>query len=766
MANVRIRNATDIVTLNPTDAVPVGRALSSVNYKATVTEIQTAVLNPTALPAKAVPLGADLLIVGDSTASGAAAQSTVTQIQTAMVTTTAVNAALSVNAFTTKTTPVLADEFIIGDSAVSFASKKVTGSQLLSLFGPASGTVSSVAVASPGSTLSISGSPITTTGTINLDVTAVPATTLQTINSLTTKTTPVVADEFIIGDSAASFANKKVTGTALQALFGGGVSSVAVSSTGNTLGITGSPITASGTINADLTPGTMTAKGTPVLADLVVIGDSAASNAPKTSTLTQVQSAVVTTAASASALGLGALSTGIVKVTTGTGALTTAIAADFPTLNQNTSGSAASFTGTLAGDVTGTQGVTVVSGVGGQTAAAVAAAAVITPGLPLNSILLNYSTNQVLTNPMPDVIILNPSMAALTVTMPPANVANSQTQQTVYQNESIFSTDIHTSGGGGLATIVPNAVTGLSPTSHATAAGTWKIVSYNDGSAGGVTAVNSGSLNVSGSTTVTIDTYTAGTFAALASITPANDGAIGWTTTPPIRWNWNLGTTTWTNEIVLAPVASIAALTTLLSNLTGVVVGSLVPVLSQQVYYEVIAGPSYVLATPLQPQANLTAINALDVTYIPVSTSVASVADNGLIYVLVSKVGAVGAWRSLVTVGGVTYTPPITVDVSLSTGQPIFTVPNSYFFKTLGVTYTGVTAITGSVSGGVGANATSYNDISPAAVITSLLTTSIYVPGVLGATVAIVGPTAVINFKTTVQAVSGTISVQLYGILQ
>lgn len=40
-----------------------------------------------------------------------------------------------------------------------------------------------------------------------------------------------------------------------------------------------------------------------------------------------------------------------------------------PTLNQNTTGSAASFTGTLVGDVTGTQGATVVSLVGGSTAA-------------------------------------------------------------------------------------------------------------------------------------------------------------------------------------------------------------------------------------------------------------------------------------------------------------------------------------------------------------------------------------------------------------
>jgi hypothetical protein len=45
--------------------------------------------------------------------------------------------------------------------------------------------------------------------------------------------------------------------------------------------------------------------------------------------------------------------------------LTTIQAGDVPTLNQNTSGSAASFTGSLVGDVTGTQGSTVVGKING-----------------------------------------------------------------------------------------------------------------------------------------------------------------------------------------------------------------------------------------------------------------------------------------------------------------------------------------------------------------------------------------------------------------
>jgi|WetSurMetagenome_2_1015567.scaffolds.fasta_scaffold00399_2 hypothetical protein len=72
---------------------------------------------------------------------------------------------------------------------------------------------------------------------------------------------------------------------------------------------------------------------------------------------------------------LAGLTTGILKNTTGTGVPSIAIAGtdyltpsgsaalltNFPTLNQNTTGSAASFTGSLVGQVTGTQGATVVA---------------------------------------------------------------------------------------------------------------------------------------------------------------------------------------------------------------------------------------------------------------------------------------------------------------------------------------------------------------------------------------------------------------------
>jgi len=76
--------------------------------------------------------------------------------------------------------------------------------------------------------------------------------------------------------------------------------------------------------------------------------------------------------------GTSTLLTGILKSTTITGALTIATAADFPTLNQSTTGnastatSATSFSGNLAGDVTGTQSATVVDKINGTSLAGLA----------------------------------------------------------------------------------------------------------------------------------------------------------------------------------------------------------------------------------------------------------------------------------------------------------------------------------------------------------------------------------------------------------
>lgn len=62
----------------------------------------------------------------------------------------------------------------------------------------------------------------------------------------------------------------------------------------------------------------------------------------------------VATAGTDYSAGTSALATGILKSTTATGALTIAVAGDFPTLNQNTTGTAASLSAVLSGALGGT----------------------------------------------------------------------------------------------------------------------------------------------------------------------------------------------------------------------------------------------------------------------------------------------------------------------------------------------------------------------------------------------------------------------------
>ena len=90
---------------------------------------------------------------------------------------------------------------------------------------------------------------------------------------------------------------------------------------------------------------------------------------------------------------LSGLSTGILKNTTTTGVPSIAVAADFPVLNQNTTGTAASFTGSLAGDVTGTQGATVVTKLQGKSVSTTA---------PTNGQVLKYNTTTSVWEPNTD----------------------------------------------------------------------------------------------------------------------------------------------------------------------------------------------------------------------------------------------------------------------------------------------------------------------------------------------------------------------------
>ena len=81
---------------------------------------------------------------------------------------------------------------------------------------------------------------------------------------------------------------------------------------------------------------------------------------------------------------LSGLTTGIVKVTNGTGVLSTAVAGDFPTLNQNTTGTAANVTGTVA----------IANGGTGQTGATAAFDA-LGPGTTKGDIIVHNGTDHI-----------------------------------------------------------------------------------------------------------------------------------------------------------------------------------------------------------------------------------------------------------------------------------------------------------------------------------------------------------------------------------
>lgn len=92
---------------------------------------------------------------------------------------------------------------------------------------------------------------------------------------------------------------------------------------------------------------------------------TATGDATGTSSASGTAPSIALTVGKINGVALSGLATGILKNTTTTGVPSIAVAGDFPTLNQNTTGSAASFTGSLAGDVTGTQSATVVGKING-----------------------------------------------------------------------------------------------------------------------------------------------------------------------------------------------------------------------------------------------------------------------------------------------------------------------------------------------------------------------------------------------------------------
>ena len=197
-----------------------------------------------------------------------------------------------------------------------------------------SGTVTSVAVTAP-SIFSVAGSPITSSGTIALTYSG---TALPIANGGTGQTTA----------SAAFNALSPLT-TSGDILYG------ATSGAGTRLGIgtTGQVLTVVGGLPAWSTAGAGTVTSVSVVSANGFAGTVANSTSTPAITLTTSVTGVLKgngTAISAAtsgtdySAGTSALATGILKSTTTTGALSIAVAADFPTLNQNTTGSAATLT--------------------------------------------------------------------------------------------------------------------------------------------------------------------------------------------------------------------------------------------------------------------------------------------------------------------------------------------------------------------------------------------------------------------------------------
>ncbi len=222
-----------------------------------------------------------------------------------------------------------------------------------------SASVTSVSVSGGTTGLTTSGGPITGNGTITL------AGTLDIANGGTGQTTQAAALTALTGtQTAGHYARSDGTNTALAAIVAGDLPVMTATVGG---AVPTPPNNTTTFLRGDGTFATPPNSGGTVTSVSVVSANGLAGTvATATTTPAITLSTTVTgitkgngTALSAAtsgtdySAGTSALGTGIVKTTTGTGALTVAVAADFPVLNQNTTGTAGGLTGTaLTGDVT------------------------------------------------------------------------------------------------------------------------------------------------------------------------------------------------------------------------------------------------------------------------------------------------------------------------------------------------------------------------------------------------------------------------------
>ena len=271
---------------------------------------------------------------------------------------------------------------------------------------PSAGTVTSIDISGGSTGLTATGGPITSSGTVTLSG------TLAISNGGTGANTPSAALTNILptqGGNSGKVLMTNGTAATWQTLPSAGtVTSVDISGGSTGLTATGGPITSSGTVTLSGTlaisnGGTGANSQSGALNNLLPdqsgnngkFLETNGSNAswvslPGSGTVTSVS---VSAPSEFSVSGSPITTSGIITIskanentnTVYAGPVSGAaappsfrslVAADIPNNSANTTGTSAGFTGALSGDVTGTQGNTVVSSVGGSTAANVHAAEV------------------------------------------------------------------------------------------------------------------------------------------------------------------------------------------------------------------------------------------------------------------------------------------------------------------------------------------------------------------------------------------------------
>lgn len=221
--------------------------------------------------------------------------------------------------------------------------------------------------------------------------------------------------------------------------------------------------------------------------------------------------------------GTSALTTGIVKSTTTTGAFTIAVAGDFPTLNQNTTGSAASATtaGTLTGALSANQLL------GSLTAVAPTGQSVPSCSTSASALLWTSGTG----------FSCNTSIAAATVTTN-ANLTG----------------DVISSGNA--TTIAANAVTDAK-----LATGTANsLLGYNNSGAAATVTIGSG-LSLSGGSLTATGSGGTVTSVSVATANGVSGSVATSTTTPAITLTLGAITPTTVNKVTLTAPATGSTLT-------------------------------------------------------------------------------------------------------------------------------------------------------------------------------------------------------------